>query len=248
MTDELQLLVESLAGIERGPALDGLAARWLSERTPEEAARSLDRLVGRPGLDQRQRKTLEALARAVLFGPPPLTDERRRAIRAAAFALGFGAVAALFTEASPALVRDEDARRLDPLMGSLSLGHRKQLARLERSPDRLVRLGNDDDPTVIRNLLDNPRLTEALVVRIAARRPIAEAVLVEVGRSRRWSVRATVRRALALNPDSPPALVNLLLPHLVGEDLSAVAETESLHPAVRAAARALLFARRQEVD
>jgi hypothetical protein len=84
---------------------------------------------------------------------------------------------------------------------------------------------------------------EQLVVRIAARRPSPGEVLAEVARSRRWNARRTVRRALALNPCTPPTVVSPMLPLLVDGDLREVAQSEILHVAVRRAARAILDAR-----
>lgn len=236
--------IDAMAGIEPGAALDGLAARRLAELTPEVAARVLSILVGRSGEAMHARKIVNACCRALLWGQPALSDERRVEIRAAAHSLGLGAVVALFTGASAALAADPDARRIDPELGALTLGHRKQFARTETDPDRIARFAADGDAAVMRNLLVNPRVTEALVVSIAARRPTTAAVLEEIARSQRWSSRRSVRRALALNPYSPPTLVNPLLPQLTAVDLHEVATSMVLHPAVRSAAKALLGARR----
>ncbi|MSP61211.1 MAG: hypothetical protein EXR72_12870 [Myxococcales bacterium] len=242
--DAAQRLVDAMAGIEPGPALDTLAARQLARLSPEIAARALAVLVGGASCGPHQRKAANALCRALLWGGADLDDLHRGAIRAAAHSLGLGWVVALFTEGSAALAFDPDARRVDPEIGSLTLGHRKQMARTESDRDRITRLTVDDDRSVIQNLLQNPRMTEDLVVRIAARRPAPEEVLEEVARSQRWSLRRGVRRALALNPYAPPTLVNPLLPHLIAGDLAEVAASMALHPAVRSAARALLGARR----
>ena len=241
---ELQRLVAVIVGVEHGPASDGLAARWLAERAPDQVARAFADLLDRAP-NPAVRKTLDAFTRALLWGEPGLGDERRRAIRSAAHALGLGAVAALFTEASPALTREGEDQTPHAEAGSsvLTLGHRKQQARLCTDPDRLSRLATDDDPSVIRNLLLNPRLTEARVVRIAARRPATDRVFWEIARSARWGARINVRRALALNPYAPPTLINPLLAQFAAPDLREIAASESLHPAVRDAALALLTLR-----
>jgi len=239
-----QRLVEAMVGIEPGPALDALAVHRLESLEPEEAACVLGELVARSRESEPARKALAALCRALLGGAPE-SVEQRRAIRGAAAALGLGAVAALFTEAKPERELDEERRRGDPAFASLTLGHRTQMARLEPDRDRLARLAFDDDPAVIRNLLLNPRATEALVVRVAARRPVPSEVLAEVARSRRFGNRRAVRRALALNPHTPPAVATAILPQLVDGDLQEVAASEVLHPAVRRAAGAVIEARKK---
>jgi hypothetical protein len=236
-----QGLVDALAGIAEGPALDGLAARRLSALSADEAARALSDLVGRPW-GERERKALAALCRALVWGVPV---ERREAIRVAALAGGMGAVAALLTHGTvEKFMEDERERRADPELGKLTLGHKKQMARSVTSSDRIARLAQDSDPSVIENLLANPRVTEQLVVRIAARRPVPPAVLEVVARSRRWGVQHAVRRALAMNPCTPPTVANPILAQLSATDLKAVAGEPMLHPAVRDAARAILAARK----
>ena len=54
-------------------------------------------------------------------------------------------------------------------------------------------------------LLDNPHVTEADIVRIAAARPAVPESLALVAAHPRWSVRHAVKRALVLNPSTPLA-------------------------------------------
>lgn len=245
-TRDARALVMALGGIPAGPALDACVAERLAALEPHEAARVVDALARRDGVgdDERARKVIDAAARALAWGEPTLPIERRRAIRVAASSLALQAATALFSEAAPLRTKDDDAGpRRDAELGGLTLGHRKQLARTERAPDRVRRLALDDDPRVIAELLLNPRVTEPLVVAIAARRPVPVEVLRQVIRSPRWGVRRLVRRALALNPYSPPSLVNPLLAQLDATDLREVAASTVLHPAVRDAARSLAHGR-----
>ncbi len=101
----------------------------------------------------------------------------------------------------------------------------------------------DTNPQVIRALLANPRLTEKDVVRIAALRPQNAANLREILRARRWSVRRSVRCALAWNPHTPGAIARRLLPLLDSADLAALAQ-EGPDDAIRCAAEAILRLRR----
>jgi hypothetical protein len=122
---------------------------------------------------------------------------------------------------------------------TLTLGERKALA---RRPTRktLEKLLADPHPAVIRTLLQNPKVVEDDVVRLAARRPNDRALLAQVAASPRWAHRVKVRMAIVLNPDTAPAVAIPLLALLVRPELKLVAETPGLAPALRAAALDLL--------
>lgn len=124
----------------------------------------------------------------------------------------------------------------------LTLGERKALA---RRPTRqaLEKLLADPDPTVIRLLLGNPRVTEEDIVRLAARRPNRPDVLAEIAQSTRWMHRPRVRMALVLNPASPPELAVPLVGLLVRSELRLVLASTDVPPIVRSAARDLLARR-----
>lgn len=121
----------------------------------------------------------------------------------------------------------------------LPLGQRKALARGPRGPllDRLLR---DTHPQVIRNLLDNPRVTERDVLCIATLRPQNTDNLREVFRSKRWIVRSAVRRALVWNPHTPGEIAKRLVPLLSETDLWDVRRDETMRPSLRRMAKALL--------
>lgn len=156
---------------------------------------------------------------------------------------GEEAVARLFLAAR----RAPDARSPEPeqpiIRGgrTYTLGERKALARGPRS-ELLTRLGMDPDPTVIRVLLENPRLTERDVVAIAARRPVRGEVPAAVALSP-WVKRPMVRRAIVLNPHTPTDVSVRLLPLLATRELGEVAADPNLPTIVRAQARDLLAPR-----
>ena len=122
---------------------------------------------------------------------------------------------------------------------TLTLGERKALA---RRPTRkaLEKLLADPHPAVIRTLLQNPKVVEDDVVRLAARRPNDPALLAEVAASPRWTHRVKVRMAIVLNPDTAPSISIPLLALLVRPELKLVTDTSGLAPALRAAAHDLL--------
>jgi hypothetical protein len=116
---------------------------------------------------------------------------------------------------------------------TLTLGERKSLA---RKPNRsaIEKLLRDPHPVVIRRLLENPRVTEDDVVRLAARRPGLPEILSEIARTPMWLHRARVRLALMLNPDTPPEVAAPLAGLLVRQELHLVAEAACVPPHVRA--------------
>jgi hypothetical protein len=154
-------------------------------------------------------------------------------------------VAALFAEGPAKKEMTQDAAaRADARAFTESLGHLKTKARSTRDPDQLARLVMASNPAVVRNALINPRLTEELVVRIAARQPARPEALLEIWRSSRWSARPAVRRALVFNPYLPPEVGAKIVPLLTTPELEDLAGFESAHRALRDQARLLLKDRR----
>lgn len=113
----------------------------------------------------------------------------------------------------------------------LTLGERKSLA---RKPDRRMfdRVLRDPHPDVIALFLQNSQLTEPDVVRLCSRRPGVPEVLSRVASSPKWSLRPAVRRALAMNPATPPRVTTALLPLLSPEELRSLIDDERTPPAV----------------
>jgi hypothetical protein len=150
-------------------------------------------------------------------------------------------VEALFTEGPPTKeYHPGAAAKADGRLFSDSLGHLKEKARRTRNPDELARLVQSSDATVIRNVLLNPRVTEDIVVRMAAKRPARPEPLIEIWRSSRWAARTAIRRALVLNPYLPPEVGCKIVPLLRGSDLQELAGDSSIHPALREQASRLL--------
>lgn len=143
-------------------------------------------------------------------------------------------VTAIFTEGEPVMRYEADAaRRADAKLFTLPLGVLKSRARLTTNPDELSRLAVASNPAVIREVLKNPRLTEDLVVRIAARRPARPEPLEEIWKSVRWNNRPAIRRALVFNPYLPPETGVKIVPLLGLTDLKALAIDTKVHLAVR---------------
>lgn len=119
-----------------------------------------------------------------------------------------------------------------------SLGRRKQLARVARG-DLLDRILQDPHPDVIRNALYNPRLTEALALRLSARRPVPPSVLRVVAESR-FAARLAIKQALVHNPHCPVDIACRLVGALPRAEVLQVAHDDQLSADLRDTARWLL--------
>lgn len=123
----------------------------------------------------------------------------------------------------------------------ITLGERKSLARGSRtSREVLDRLMRDPDPSVLELLVDNPRITEADAVRIAARRPTTAGAQRVLFACERFIARYQVKRALAFNPYTPSDLAARLVPLLTRTDVLELADDSKVSETVRSAARELL--------
>ena len=118
----------------------------------------------------------------------------------------------------------------------LTLGERRALAR-QPSRAALDRLMRDPHPMVASIVLSNPRITEDDVVRMAAYRPARPEIVQEIGKT--WCHHARPRRAIILNPGSPPAVSVPLLSLLNRPVLVEVARAADLPAVVRATAQDL---------
>jgi uncharacterized protein (DUF2267 family) len=215
------------------------AASVIASLEPQDAIAMLAELMHEA---ERRRDpaaaALEGVLRAVRDLLPPEHLERLYAA-----AEGDLEVQALFAREQPRRTFDHDREEwIDREMRARTLGERRSLAKT-RDRDLLARLATDPDPTVVKYILQNPRCTEREVLLAASRRPARPEVLEEIFRSQRWSVSRRVRRAIALNPYSPPALASAALALLIAPDLREVASDLSVSPDVRVQARRLLGAR-----
>jgi hypothetical protein len=103
-----------------------------------------------------------------------------------------------------ALLNREDAETLP--RPKEPVGFRISLAR--RPAPRLIdRLLFDPDARVVRTILQNPRLTEAEVIKLAASRRASPGALEVIAQSDRWIARYPVELALANNPVTPLRVV-----------------------------------------
>jgi hypothetical protein len=171
-----------------------------------------------------------ALVQVIEADPPAATDR----LRGLAQVTGRAAVLALFVDAPAAQIAEPTELRAPPLDPDreVTLGERRWKA---RSSDRgiLERLLLDQDPVVIDHLLQNPRVVEQDVLKIASRRPNGAEVLRRLFRHPRWGRRRAVQWALVLNPYTPVDVGRALVGLLDREHLRRLAAEPSVHDEVR---------------
>ena len=225
--------------------VERLAAEMLSERPSELLAEFISAL-GRKSQDERARIVYTGAVRLGLGGQQ-LPQRVREEVYSLLAARGEAALVRFLLPVTPSRPNGESEGMRDPVVDEMTLGMKKWKARsLDR--DLLARLSRVGDPAVIRIWLDNPRLLEADVVSLAARRPASAKVLLMVGMHRKWSLRPAVQEALARNPYSPVHLAAAYLPFLPGRILRLVRGDASLHSVVRESARDILGLRTRKEE
>ncbi|MEW5738382.1 MAG: hypothetical protein AB1938_05620 [Myxococcota bacterium] len=239
--ERVRPLLKRLAALSGGPLVRRrAAARALGEVSETEATRLLSELlVLAAARDEEALELLPAFLHA-LAEDADLIPHLETLQRVAGLHQQ-GEVELLFAEGEAVREYHVDAAaRADARLFTLPLGVLKTRARLTKNPDELSRLAVASNPAVVREVLRNSRLTEELVVRIAARRPARPEPLVEIWRSTRWSVRPAVRRALVFNPYLPPEVGVKIVPLLARADLTLLVESTGLHASLRELAATLL--------
>lgn len=219
-----------------------VAAEALAALDDAQAVELIARTIhGGATHDHAEGLLLDAFA-TVIATPSLLASERLAQLYSLAVERRCDDVARFLFPRGPKLTAQPTALPFDPLLQDLTLGYKKTFARTA-GPDDIARLLHDPAPTVIENLLKNPRVREQDVVRLAARRPNLESVLQVIFRSRFCRL-SMVQRALVKNPFTPAELAVKLVPNLLESDLRQVVADPGLAQEVCDAARDVLARRR----
>lgn len=95
--------------------------------------------------------------------------------------------------------------------------------------------------------LDNPELQLEEVLLVLGNPGATPAVLLRVGRERRWTRSYDVKKAIVRHPRTPLTLARSLLPHFFWRDLADVAEDPRMPPSVRRQSEEVLKNRLDEL-
>ncbi len=217
-------------------------AEAIATRDPTTAGRAFEQLIV-DGFTQRGRalRLLTDAALVCLFrGSWPAAH--RRAVLAETRQFECPIAAVLVEHVDETLIEADEESFKVPDYGEsrpLTLGERRALA---RQPDRTIidlAIG-DPHPMVTAKLLDNPRLTEANVLRMAARRPVPARVLAEIGLHPKWRSRVRPATALVRNPHTPVPVALSLLPLLTARVVAELRRDAGIPAVVKELALLLL--------
>ncbi len=235
----VEQLVRSVVQLSGGlDVREAAVSNGLRRLPPEESMQVLAELLRAPARGWAEGAETLMLVGRVLLNPASasLVTELARL----ATLTDTRVVSLYLTEAPAAMEYDLDAAlRADAKTFVEPLGRLKTQARLSTNADAISRFATTSNASVIRELLKNPRLTEALVVRVASRRPARPEPLHEIAVSGRWGLSPEVRRSLVFNPYLPPVVGSKLLPLVTQVDLRELARDANVHASLRSLAEAL---------
>lgn len=123
----------------------------------------------------------------------------------------------------PPAIRRAIELRLKMMLRKLTLGEKISSARL-CSRALIPELMRDREPRVFESLLVNPRLLETDLLILIDSRAASPVQLQAISDHPKWKFRYAIRRALAMNPQTPRAAAASQLRHLRRADLRALAE------------------------
>jgi hypothetical protein len=241
-TAAARALARRLLAFEEGPMRAGAVARALAALPAAEAVALVAALARGAGAEARL--AMAAVGQALTGPDAALLYDHLAEVYATAAEADLLEVTSLLLEPPPRREWEPPRDKSDKRLAALTLGHKKTMARTHRDPDLLARLAAEGEPSVVRELLRNPLLTEPFALRIASRRPIRPETLALLVESRRWRTSPPVMLAVVRNPWVAPALALKLLPGLASVDLAEVGADGTVHPLVAAAARRLAARRR----
>lgn len=174
-----------------------------------------------------------------------LGADKIKLVYLASLELGLTKVSRLLTDLPPhksapfGYDKEEEAK-----MELLTLGERRAMSK-KWNKDTIDRLLSDPDPMVITNILNNPRITETEILKIASKRPNSPEILRLISIHKKWGGRYNIKKAVVQNPYTSPRIAIGFVEFLLLQDLKEIAEDTTIHPQVRSAARTSVEKRRE---
>lgn len=136
------------------------------------------------------------------------------------------------TPAAPPEVRRIAEEQLLARLPQVPLGQKIALAR-QATARVLAALIVEGVARVVEPALQNPRLTEAQVLKLLTKEKLPSIVVPAICRHARWESFPNVRLALLRHPQTPHEAVQRILPHIPLGDLRALARLKTISEIVR---------------
>jgi hypothetical protein len=133
--------------------------------------------------------------------------------------------------AAPDLQRSAE-EHLIARLPHVTLGQKIALAR-QSSARILAALIIEGNIQIVEPAVENPRLTEAQVLKLLARDKLPLAIVPAFCRSSRWTSVPNVALALLRYPHTPPEAATKILPHVPSADLRALVQTKTVSQILR---------------
>lgn len=233
-------LVYDLASTMENSARTTLIAKKLSKLKPRTIVMVIDEICRRA--EEKAPRYQEALFS--LLDIPNMTSvlgyEKMSEVYLYSKEIGCERVARLLGNPPPRKKRHSEYDFVEgQVLDHITLGEKRGLAKASKR-DTLDRLIYDPDPHVIRSLLNNPRITERDVLKMASKRPTSGEVLTEIFSNKKWSERYSIKKALVKNPFTPTRLSLGLVNFMLVQDLKEISKDGTIHPSIRKAAEDIL--------
>jgi hypothetical protein len=147
---------------------------------------------------------------------------------------------------SESVLDGEAAPERIALIRRLMMMNVKDRVKLAMKGDREARsiLIRDSNKIVSKAVLQNPRITENEVEKIAAMRSVPDEVLRFIGSSRTWARNYSIIHNLTRNPRTPLPTAFNILPRIQTKDLKAISSNRNVSEAIRKQALRLLQTRK----
>lgn len=226
---------EELGAVPDGDLRNRAFAQELSRLSPTLAAEVIEHLR----LFMQQRKVEYESLYSSLLNPQLLSlavpPQRLHKIIDTLRQRGYKISWWLFTSGPPKLALPAERDQAP----TLTLGERIALAK-KPSPQQIEKLLYDRDESVIGSLLNNPRITEGEVLKIASSNRTGPGILQTISQNPRWMNNYRVKLALIQNINTPLGVALGLLNYLLLKDLDEVCQSGHLAKELKETAENLL--------
>jgi hypothetical protein len=135
------------------------------------------------------------------------------------------------------------AKNLAAEIAAMKMGQKLKLA-LRGNREVRGLLSREHSVMIQRFLIENPRLTEEVIIAMAKSRTVDGEILARISKRQEWVRNYQVRLALVTNPKTPMAVAIRFVSGLLDRDIRLLAKSRNVPSAVSVAARRIVQGRR----